>query len=486
MEKSSSMNTKYFINSAIAVALMVCFRFIPPFGAMTPLGMELLGIFLGLLYAWITVDMIWPSIVGLVLIGFSGYVETGGVAAVLTSVVSNPVLQMLIWLFAFSAIIEITGLGAQLAKRLIGSKLCKGRPWLLSVFIFVAAALVAALGNGIAAILLCWSFVYSISKQAGYTKADKWPRMMVVAVLIAVVAGVASMPFQAGVIGPFAYLYAASGDAINSFNSFQYMVFGILYLVLLTAVFFLLLRVVFRPDMSRLATVDNQMDVEPFTTEQKVALAAFVGLILVVVLPSVLPAGNPLKAVLDQIGLAGLTLLLIAVVTFLRNKEGKALVTFKQLADAGIPWPAIFMIGTAIYTGTALASAGTGFTDTLLGLFSPVLAGTGATMFCVIIVLVTLILTNIIANAPVTAIMIPVMYPFVAAMGVNPILATVLVIVVSNAGVLLPSASPNAAILYGNSEWVSAKDVWTFGGVGVASIGLVALLLIPIGGLIFV
>ena len=101
MEKSSATNTKYFINSAIAVALMVCFRFIPPFGAMTPLGMELLGIFLGLLYAWITVDMIWPSIVGLVLIGFSGYVETGGVAAVLTSVVSNPVLQMLIWLFAF-------------------------------------------------------------------------------------------------------------------------------------------------------------------------------------------------------------------------------------------------------------------------------------------------------------------------------------------------------------------------------------------------
>lgn len=483
MEKAKSGSSTYYIHSAIAIALMVLFRFIPPIGVMTPLGMEILGVFVGMLYAWITVDMIWPSILGLCLIGFSGYVETGGMAAVLTSVVSNPVLQMLLWLFTFSAIIEVTGLGGQLARRLIGSKLCKGRPWVLSVFVFVAAVLVAALGNGIAAILLCWSFVYSISEQASYTKADAWPRMMVVAVVVGVVAGVASMPFQAGVIGPFAYLYAASENAITSFNTFGYMILGLLYLLLVTVLFFLLLKFVLRPDMSKLATVDNTMKIEPFTLAQKVALGAFACLILVVVLPSVLPAGNPVKVFLDTIGLAGLTLLLIAFLVFIRLRDGKPMVTFKQLADAGIPWPAIFMIGTAIYTGGALASPATGFTGMLLDVFSPILGSASGSVFLVILVVVTLVLTNLIANAPVTAIMVPVAYPFTVALGVDPVLATALIVIVSNAGVLLPSASPNAAVLYGN-EWITAKDVVKFGGIGVIAIGIAALVLIPVGGVL--
>lgn len=483
MEKAKRGSSRYYLHSAIAIAIMVFFRFIPPFGVMTPLGMEILGVFVGMLYAWITVDMIWPSILGLCLLGFSGYVETGGVATVLTAVVSNQVLQMLLWLFTFSAIIEVTGLGGQLARRLIGSHLCKGRPWVLSVFVFVAAVLVAALGNGIAAILLCWSFVYSISEQAGYTKEDAWPRMMIVGVVVGVVAGVASMPFQAGVIGPFAYLYAASENAITSFNTFGYLLVGLVYLVLVTVVFFLLLKFVLRPDVSKLSVVDNAMEVEPFTLAQKVALGAFACLILVVVLPSVLPAGNPVKVFLDTIGLAGLTLLLIGFLVFIRMGDGNPMVTFKQLADSGIPWPAMFMIGTAIYAGAALASPGTGFTAMLLDVFAPVLGATGGAGFLVIVVIVTLVLTNLIANAPVTAIMVPVVYPFTVALGVDPVLATALIVIVSNAGVLLPSASPNAAVLYGN-EWITAKDVLKFGGVGVIAIGIAALVLIPVGTLL--
>lgn len=50
----------YYINSAIGVALMFLFSFLPPFGPVTPLGMKFLGIFIGLLYLWSTVDMGWP------------------------------------------------------------------------------------------------------------------------------------------------------------------------------------------------------------------------------------------------------------------------------------------------------------------------------------------------------------------------------------------------------------------------------------------
>ena len=45
-----NINTKYYINSAVCVALMLFFRFIPPVGQITQYGMEILGIFLGSIY----------------------------------------------------------------------------------------------------------------------------------------------------------------------------------------------------------------------------------------------------------------------------------------------------------------------------------------------------------------------------------------------------------------------------------------------------
>ena len=66
---------------------MALFRFIPPIGSMTTLGMTILGIFLGALWGWITCDMIWPSVLALVMLGFSGY--TANVSEALTSTISN-------------------------------------------------------------------------------------------------------------------------------------------------------------------------------------------------------------------------------------------------------------------------------------------------------------------------------------------------------------------------------------------------------------
>ena len=55
----------YFIHSAICLAVMFGFGRIPPLEPLTPLGMQLVGIFLGVLYGWIFIDIIWPGIAAL-------------------------------------------------------------------------------------------------------------------------------------------------------------------------------------------------------------------------------------------------------------------------------------------------------------------------------------------------------------------------------------------------------------------------------------
>ena len=47
MSKPATKTVRYYILSAIGIAIMLFFRFLPPMGTVTELGMNVLGIFLG-------------------------------------------------------------------------------------------------------------------------------------------------------------------------------------------------------------------------------------------------------------------------------------------------------------------------------------------------------------------------------------------------------------------------------------------------------
>ena len=66
VSKKRPKNLFYWINSIIVFVLMFGVGQLPPFGQVTPLGMQILGIFVGVLYGWCTVSLIWPSLVGMV------------------------------------------------------------------------------------------------------------------------------------------------------------------------------------------------------------------------------------------------------------------------------------------------------------------------------------------------------------------------------------------------------------------------------------
>ena len=470
------VNLRYLVNSVIAVAIMAFFRFIPPFGSLTPLGMTLLGIFIGLIYAWICVDMVWPSVLGLAMVGFTSYAE-GGVASVFTAVISNDVVQMLLWLLVFAAILTTSGISDQLAKRLVGSKLCKGRPWVLSVFIYLAALICSSFGSGFAVVLVCWSFVYSISKEVGYTKKDKWPRMMIVGVVIGCVLGLAGMPFQPAVVGAFGYLFAASGGTIQSFNYLEYIAFACLFFSVSSVLYFLLCRFIVNPDMSKLKKVVNVVAREPFDARQRIAIASLLLLFAFMVVPSLLPEGAA-KGFLDNVGMTAFVLALAAGVSALRDGGGKPYFDFSLLCKEGIFWPMIFMIATAVYMGIALSSAGTGFNETVLAVFSPLLANSNPFLFCLMVSLIALVLTNFLSNAVTSAITVPVVYPFAVALGINPIVPVVLIIYATEMGLLLPCSSPSAAMLYGNETWLTAKDIVQQGSIGILAAALALLVCI--------
>lgn len=48
-------NTSYYIKALITIVIMFGFGQLPPIDPITPLGMNIVGIFIGLLFGWMTI-----------------------------------------------------------------------------------------------------------------------------------------------------------------------------------------------------------------------------------------------------------------------------------------------------------------------------------------------------------------------------------------------------------------------------------------------
>ncbi len=60
-----------YIHYLVVFALCFLFRFVPPIGQITPYGMGILGTFLGAIYGWTTIGMLWTCFMCLTSMGLS-------------------------------------------------------------------------------------------------------------------------------------------------------------------------------------------------------------------------------------------------------------------------------------------------------------------------------------------------------------------------------------------------------------------------------
>ena len=88
-----------YLHFAITLAIMLLFRFIPPIGSITPYGMAIIGIFIGMIYGW-SVDagnLIWTSLLGLFALALTDYGTAGNALAAAFG--NESVMLMLLGMF---------------------------------------------------------------------------------------------------------------------------------------------------------------------------------------------------------------------------------------------------------------------------------------------------------------------------------------------------------------------------------------------------
>ena len=121
-QKSSGIKKSpaYMINSLITVAIMLIFGMLPPFAPITQLGMQVAGIFIGLIYGWTTVGLIWPSMLGMILLSLTSY---GSINQVLIEGFGSSTVVMILFILIFAAAVTASGEHLGLHHHLLGHPL---------------------------------------------------------------------------------------------------------------------------------------------------------------------------------------------------------------------------------------------------------------------------------------------------------------------------------------------------------------------------
>lgn len=208
---SLPISATYVLHSVICLAIMFGFGLLDPVAPLTELGMRLAGIFLGVLYGWILIEIVWPSLAGLL-----AMMLVGGMTPVqlLNNSFGHPIVQMMFFIFVFCATINHYGLSKFISLWFITRKCVAGRPWFFTFTFLSSIFILGALTSASPAALIGWSILYGVCEICGYKKGEGYPTMMVFGIVFAAQIGQSIIPFKQVALTVFSAYETLSGTGI--------------------------------------------------------------------------------------------------------------------------------------------------------------------------------------------------------------------------------------------------------------------------------
>ncbi len=479
---SGKPDFKYAVHSVICLVIMFGFGTLDPIAPLTPLGMNLVGVFLGVLYGWIFIDIIWPSLAGLLALMLVGGMKP---MMLLNKSFGDPIVVMMFFIFVFCATINHYGLSRFISLWFITRKAVAGRPWLFTYTFLASIMLLGGLTSASPAAVIGWSILYGVCEVCGYKKGDGYPTMMVFGIVYAAQVGMALIPFKQAALTVMSAYETMSGTHIDYA---RYMLIALVACSLCSLLFLLIGKYVFRPDVSRLEGLDvTKLDTDrslSLSGVQKTVLGFLFALVALLLIPAFLPAELAVVRFLKSIGNTGICIFLVGVMCFIRI-NGKPLLSFKPMVDDGVAWGIILILAMVQPLSGAMAAPESGITPFLMTVLEPLFGSGSPLFFAVCMGLLATILTQFINNGAVGVALMPIIFSYCTNMGVGPELSVIMVVMGVHLALLTPAASSSAALLHGN-DWASTKSIWKFSPIVILlSWALMSAVIAAIGSAIF-
>ena len=463
----------YWINSAIVLFFFFGFGILPPIFDLSYAGMRAVGIFLGLLWGWIAVDFAWVSIVGIVAMGTTGVMTI--TEAFNTAFMSATFFQMMFPMMLM-AFMTTSGFSEWLAYKMLTAKALEGHPWRISIMLLVVASILHFFVHTWATIFLMWPLFISIAEVAGYQKGDKFVGWMMCSIVMLQTVFAASLPW-----GFYAVtIHALMADALNGMP-LPFMPILILGIIgqTLTVLVCLFIGKVLRVDVSKLKRMPDDFYEKAktvvLTTQAKFGIGIILALIIMMALPSFIP-GTAFAKFCNDLGLQGASVLLMAVIFLMRDKDGKPYVKADKLAQVGISWDILFLVVSTLSMAALMKLPEVGIMAKVTGTFIPIAASLPPSVFLFGTIMIFWLVTQVTHNFVIVLTLVGAFAGVCPSIGVNPWLFGWLFAVGMNFAYCTPAASSPGALMYAH-EWISKKDAY-INGILFSLIGIVLFVVI--------
>ena len=448
---------KFYANLAAMALIMFAFRLITPPEGLNTEGLAVIGVFFGVLYGWLFIDMIWPSFIGLVVLGMT---LPDSMDTVLGGAFGNNTFLLLLFFCMVASIINAAGIAEYVARRIICVPIVAGRPYVLIFMLCLAMCALATMLTMTAAVLVAFPLIKEVCRQYGYKPGDVFPMILLLAMLYVADIAYMMLPFKslpAIVFGVYGQL--SGGGEINL--AAYVAVTGILLLISIFFVLFMC-RYILRADVTPILNTRECMSFdEQLSPYQKTILWSFVGLIILLLFPNIAPKDWALTRLLKAMGNNGILLAYIGIYLMLNFKEGIAL---KEIMSKSVTWPALFLVISVLELTGAFENSGV--SKWIAETSQPLLAGfSGHALVFVIIFLATAV-TQLVNNNACAATFAPIAYTLaVANSSIEPSAVLTCLILSCTLGLATPASSTVAAIAYGDTEWISKKIMFKYATV---------------------
>lgn len=470
MKKSTDKQKLYAI---IGILIMLFFSVLPiPAGPITPIGMKVIGVFLGSIFLWSTGSMIWPSILAVALLGWFGYMPMG---QILKNWMGNPTVVMIFFLLILVGAFQYQKGTQYIARFFLTRKVMEGRPYVFTFIVLLGVYLMATFVNPWAGVFLFLPVVQNVCQELGYQKTDDYTKIMTILVVMSALLGFPSAYFNGTILGLNANWEQVSSLAMPGG---AYMASGMIIGLACLLAMVLVLRFVIKPDVELIKgfKVDQvtKNPLPPMNAKQKIVSLAIVIFIAAMLIPVIFP-GNPVSQLLKA-NITGIAMTLVGILGAVMI-EGEPVLDFPKVMAHNFSWQTYFMIASSLLIGGALTDESVGFTTLLQNLLTPIFSGMSPLVFTISIVIVAIIITNLMNSAVLVLILHPIIFTYAQVAGAD-VLPVVMLVTFSAIGfaAITPSASPYAATIFGQKEFVEPSDIYKYASIFVLVETLVALL----------
>ena len=473
------------IHIIIGLAIIAVFWVIPPIGSINEVGMRCVGIFLGMVYLWSIVDIGWPSLLGLILLGCSGFADFTTVFT--TAFGNNTVLQCMFVLILFGALDEY-GCSQYIAQWFVTRKIFKGRPYVF-IGMYYLACWALSLISAIMALLMLWPIGVSIVQSLKVTREDRIWKYFFMGMYLIITIGQITLPFY-GVPLMVTDAFETMSQGAYTLSDLSWIIYEVVMVALVLVGYVLVLKFIIRPDVSKLAQADpdkirKDLNLPKMNKQQKAYLIMVPCYFAALLMPLFLPKDTPFIGLLSNLGASGFALLGIVVFSLLKF-NGEPMLNLPVVAFKKMSWGLIFLIASAVYVANAISNPDLGIIKFITDGLEPILANCPEYLFVALLLLIILVATNFANNAAMILVLMPIILAFTPVYSINPIPIVMVISSLAFVAILTPSASPHASLLWGMKNIYSSKDIMQIGFVICIVILLVNLFIgYPLAKMIF-